>query len=953
MTRAQAKKQLAELVSKFESNLAFYKSDRFNEANTRQQFLNPFWRAFGWNLDDFNEVELEYDVPIGNREHLKYADYVFKINGRPAFIVEAKKPATDLKNADVVFQVKRYGYNLQTVNFAVLTDFEEFRVFDCGIEPIYKNPQRGLLTQFDLLFSQYLENFDLLYDTFSREAVASGSLDKLLPKARQKAKQRIPVDKAFLKDLCEWRAQLAKDVAKKNPFDDYELNEAVQLLIDRVIFMRVVEDRQIEATELVLDALNRWQREKEKPFYQYLADKFRWMAPQYNGLLFKSSPYDDMLVDDRILQRFVESLYYPNSPYQFNIIGVELLGNIYEQFLGSTITVKETPKRRIAQVEPKPEVRKAGGVYYTPKYIVDYIVDQTVGKVIAGKTPKEIEKIRVLDPACGSGSFLIGAFEKLIKYHQDYYAKRDKQNKLTRKEAMQDYDRKTGQLRLYRKIRILKNNIFGVDIDHQAVEVTILSLYLKLLEGDQSLFLIKQSILPDMSDNIRCGNSLIGPDFYEGKQLTLDKAEERRINVFDWHSKTTGFGHIMEQGGFDCVIGNPPYGAEFSHDIRHFLSRKYQVPVPITDSFVLFLIKALNLIRIGGRQAFILPSTWLYMPSYVDLRKLLLTNIIVDQVVLFRSPVFKKVTVETCIEVVINKKATDTRIQFKEVSDKPSSFGGSVEYLSQDQILAQKESNLYQSKYGSAQALFERLSDENPSLGDLTTIICGLTPYRRGKGEPPQSQHVVKNRVFDADLKKDITYRQYIMGRDFHRYTWQLQDERWISYGDWLAEPRYKAPFNDPVKIVVRQTADSIIANIDTNQYLSLKNVHNLRVTDNRLSYPYLLGLLNSKLVSWWYHGLIPETGRVFAEVKVVNLKKLPIRTINFDDPVEKNKHDRLVELVETMLDLHKKLQAARTETDKRRIQTRIEHTDHQIDQLVYKLYALTEEEIKIVEGKK
>ena len=289
-------------------------------------------------------------------------------------------------------------------------------------------------------------------------------------------------------------------------------------------------------------------------------------------------------------------------------------------------------------------------------------------------------------------------------------------------------------------------------------------------------------------------------------------------------------------------------------------------------------------------------------------------------------------------------------MQFKEICDKPSSFEGCVEILSQDQILAQKESNLCQSKYGSAQALFKRISDEHPRLGDLATIICGLTPYRKGKGKPPQSQHIVKNRAFDADHKKDITYRQYIMGRDFYRYFWQLQKERWISYGDLLAEPRYKAPFDDPVKIVIRQTADSIIANIDTNQYLSLKNVHNLRINDNCLSYPYLLGLLNSKLISWWYHGLIPEKGRVFAEVKVVNLKKLPIRTIDFSNPAEKVQHDKLVAQVDSMLELQKKYHEARTERDKELYERQIKIVDAQIDRLVYDLYGLTEEEIRIIE---
>ncbi len=730
----------------------------------------------------------------------------------------------------------------------------------------------------------------------------------------------------------------------------YELHYAVQKIMDRIIFLRICEDRGIEN-------YGQLQTKAESgDGYTHLLNHFKLADSKYDSGIFffdtdRITPA--LKIDDRVLKTIIQSLYYPKSPYEFSVLGVEILGNVYEQFLGKVIRLTAGHQ---AKVETKPEVKKAGGVYYTPQYIVDYIVKNTVGKLVEGngKTPEEITEIKILDPACGSGSFLIGAYTYLLRYHLDWYTSNEPKK---HKEAVFQVRENEWYLTTAEKKRILLDNVFGVDIDPQAVEVTKLSLLLKVLEHesresiDQQVKLGLEGVLPNLEGNIKCGNSLIGVDYYEQQQeMLFDEAEMRRVNVFDWDDDVKGFGGIMKRGGFDAVVGNPPYGAEFSQDVRHFLSRKYRVPVPITDSFVLFLIKALNLVRIGGRQAFILPSTWLYMPSYVDLRKLLLSNITVDQIVLFRSPVFENVTVETCIETVVNKKPTSVRIQFKEVSNKPSSFEGSVEILSQDQVLAQKESNLCQSKYGSAQALFKRISDEHLRLGDLATIICGLTPYRKGKGKPPQSQHTVKNRVFDADLKKDITYRQYIMGRDFHRYTWQLQKERWIRYGDWLAEPRYKAPFDDSVKIVIRQTADSIIANMDTNQYLSLKNVHNLRINDNRLSYPYLLGLLNSKLISWWYQGLIPEKGRVFAEVKVVNLKKLPIRTIDFSNPAEKAQHDKLVALVESMLELQKKYHDARMERDKELYERQIKIVDTEIDRLVYDLYGLTEAEVKMVE---
>ena len=247
--------------------------------------------------------------------------------------------------------------------------------------------------------------------------------------------------------------------------------------------------------------------------------------------------------------------------------------------------------------------------------------------------------------------------------------------------------------------------------------------------------------------------------------------------------------------------------------------------------------------------------------------------------------------------------------------------------------------NICQNLSNKEKVLFDRLRKGFIPLYKITNIVCGLTPYRLGKGTPPQTKEIVKNKAFDAQYQVNNNYRQYIMGRDFKRYTWQIQESRWLKYGDWLAEPRYKAPFNDKNKIVVRQTADSIIANLDDKQFLDLKNVHNIKIVDEAYSYLYILCLLNSRLITWWYRGLIPEKGRVFAEVKVVNLKKLPIRTIDFSKPKEKDMHDRMVSLVEQILDMNKKLQAAKTDHEKKMLQRQIDFTDKQIDTLVYELY--------------
>jgi type I restriction-modification system DNA methylase subunit len=213
-----------------------------------------------------------------------------------------------------------------------------------------------------------------------------------------------------------------------------------------------------------------------------------------------------------------------------------------------------------AEVQDKPEVRKAGGVYYTPTYIVAYIVENTVGKLCEGKTPKQVDKLRILDPACGSGSFLIGAYQYLLDWYRAWYVNdgADKHLKQLTKGASGEWHLTTAEKR-----RILLNNIYGVDIDFQAVEVTKLSLLLKVLEGESERSLAKQltmlheRALPDLGSNIKCGNSLIGTELYEYREMNLFGDDELdRINPFDWNK---GFSEIIKAGGFDAVIGNPPY----------------------------------------------------------------------------------------------------------------------------------------------------------------------------------------------------------------------------------------------------------------------------------------------------------------------------------------------------------------------------------------------------------
>ena len=428
-------------------------------------------------------------------------------------------------------QAKKYAWNTKQVSFVLLTDFEEFRFYDASIIPDERKPDEGLLLNFR--YTDYLANIAKLWD-FSPERVAAGSLEALLPRDRRTQRLRIPVDTVFLDEMTGWREELAKNIYKNNPaLTARQLNEVVQRLLDRIVFIRVAEDRRVIEKNQLRDVVEEWKARGGKfHIFEGLNDLFHRINEDFNGEIFKPHLSEEIKIDSDVLARIIERLYPPKSPYRFDVIGVELLGSIYERYLGKTIR----PTAKQVRVEEKPEVRKAGGVYYTPKYIVDYIVKNTVGKLIEGKTPKQIEKIRILDPACGSGSFLIGAFQCLIDYHARYLSEHPKEAQAHAlfPDITKDPNGEP-RLSVIRKAQILKNNLFGVDIDPQAVEITMMSLYLKALEGERSQLPPKQHLLPELKNNIICGNSLIGPDIYSQATLFGD-AERDRINAFDWYA---------------------------------------------------------------------------------------------------------------------------------------------------------------------------------------------------------------------------------------------------------------------------------------------------------------------------------------------------------------------------------------------------------------------------------
>jgi predicted type IV restriction endonuclease len=484
--------RIRRLVEHFHRNLEVYKRS-YNETMVRREFIDPFFTALGWDVSNvagyseaYKDVIHEDAIKVGGAT--KAPDYAFRIGGVRKFFVEAKKPSVDIKqDIHPAYQLRRYAWSAK-LPLSILTDFEEFAVYDCRIKPV-KTDQAATARIMYLTFDQYPDRWEEIESIFSKEAILKGSFDRYVESTRRK-RGTAEVDTAFLKEIEVWRERLARNIALRNPtLSQREVNFAVSRTIDRIIFLRICEDRGIEEYGQLMALQN------GTNVYQRLVTRYRRADEKYNSGLFHFHPEKGrreapdeltpkLTIDDKVLKDIFRELYYPDSPYEFSVLPADILGHIYEQFLGKVIRL--TPGHR-AKVEEKPEVRKAGGVYYTPTYIVDYIVKNTVGKLVEGKTPKQVARLKILDPACGSGSFLIGAYQYLLDWHRDWYSNHDPR-KWARGKTPAVYQARKGDWRLTtaRRKEILLNNIYGVDIDPQAVEVTKLSLLLKVLEGESN-----------------------------------------------------------------------------------------------------------------------------------------------------------------------------------------------------------------------------------------------------------------------------------------------------------------------------------------------------------------------------------------------------------------------------------------------------------------------------------
>lgn len=1011
-------KEIVGLVERFTRNREAYKTGNYNETQLRREFLDPFFKALGWDIDNENsyaegykDVIHEDAIKVG--EATKAPDYCFRIGGTRKFFLEAKKPAVDIKN-DVgpAFQLRRYAWTTK-LPLSILSDFEEFAVYDCRFKPDQKD-SAAVARILYIPYTEYVARWDEIADIFSRDAVLKGSFDKYAESSKAK-RGTADVDDEFLQTIETWRKELAENLALRNKkLSQRELNFAVQRIIDRIIFLRICEGRGIEDYGR-LRSLAGGDR-----IYQRLSELFEQADDRYNSGLFhfkaekgRHEPPDDLTLsldlDDKLLRGILKNLYYPESPYVFSALPADVLGQVYEQFLGKVIRLTDGHH---AKVDDKPEVKIAEGVFYTPTYIVEYIVQNTLGKLLEGKNSKQAAKLKILDPACGSGSFLLGAYEHLLKWHLDFYTKNDsikwaKGNK----PVLVQSSAGNWKLTIAERKRILLDNIYGVDIDAQAVETTKLSLLLKVLEGETNQTiqpeLLYERALPDLGNNIKCGNSLIGPDYYNQQEMTLiDDDERHRINVFDWHvefpqifQRKSYTGELHEappaspsdytmpgiplhgsynykklknkksvalfntaelawDGGFDAVIGNPPYGFHQIHNgqVKNYFKSHYAVSDGSFEHYFLFYEASLKKLAVGGYLGFIVPVTWLTIPSASALRKFVLDNFSINSIAWLPELVFKNAQVNTLVSIIQRAKSELTKILISEVNNPGLNQGIQTEIEQTKFISAGYVIRIFESSRETA--ILENIESNCVSLSNLARPCSGYNPYEVGAGlglnGKPQTKETVESRPYHSETKHGGDWKPEAGGRDLGRYTLNWPKNRFIKYGNWLAAPRDPKNFIGPRLLVQEITGGKnqrIIATFCEKELYYSRDIIPIKC---ELAWPsplFLLGIINSWLITWRHHRRSPKAKKaLFPKVLVGDLKLIPVPKLSSSNSADKLRHNQIAKLVEQALEFHKKMIAARTPLEKASLERQISAIDTQIDRLVYDLYGLTEDEIKIVE---
>lgn len=657
-------KKVIERVRQYSTKIREYTRPTYNETEVRVEFVNPFFKALGWDVDNeaglpqhIREVTHEATVLVEEegKRRSKKPDYSFRIGTETLFYLETKKPSVDITTDNApAFQLRRYGWS-GNLKISVLTNFADLYIYDCSVRPI-ENDDVGVALIAHYSYTEYEDKFDEIYALLSKEAVLSGVFAERFDNIHG-AFRREPFDEYFLKQIKKWRLSLGTDIWHNvSLMDEETLNISVQRILNRIIFLRICEDRSFEQYETL----------KQIKTYDALKHLFTVADQKYDSGLFEVLEEDNITVSDDILLEIFRDLYYPNNSYEFSVVDPFIIGQIYELFLDEKLKIQECNTVTVVQ---KPEAIDSQGAVNTPKNITDIIIEQTLTRIFEGKTLSEVQGVRIADICCGSGNFLLSAYEYVINHNIDWLIQNERDKALQDGRLIIVPGTDIYRLSFAKRREILLRNIWGVDIDPLAVEVTKFSLFLKLLE-DTSLEEInyyvdtfQERVLPRLDNNIKNGNSLVNTFYtqYDPDIFEIDGALER-IRMFDWD---TEFG----TEGFDAIVGNPPYIRV--QNMVHYSPKEYgfykspfsgfeTAGSELLDKYYLFIERAWSLLKEGGSIGYIVPHKFMNIMSGEPLRHFLSSRGAVREIIHFGThQAFKNRSTYTCI-LILGKPAYDT-----------------------------------------------------------------------------------------------------------------------------------------------------------------------------------------------------------------------------------------------------------------------------------------------------
>ena len=644
--------RLIELVRTYAEHFAQYSQTDYNETEVRNDFVNPFFEILGWDVfnkkklpQHLREVKHEASVYVeeDGENRKKKPDYAFHLGTEVCFFLETKKPSVNImENKEAAFQTRRYGWN-GNLKASILSNFTDMIIYDTSIRPSENDEvSKAMIAHYH--YTEYVDKFTEISRLLSYASVVSGEFFEIFDKVTDTFRKE-PFDKYFLTQIKEWRYYLSQDIYDNNSdLDEESLNVFVQRIINRIVFLRICEDRNLEQYETL----------KKIKTYTELRALFNAADKKYNSGLFELIDEENIQITDALLIHIFQELYYPNSCYEFSIVDPYIIGQIYELFLEEKIAISDTK----VVAEKKTEIIDSQGVVNTPKNITDNIVGQTLEPLYKYELFPKWNTYRIVDICCGSGNFLLSAYEYILNCYTMYYIEMDKDNALQRG-ILVSKGEGSYTLSFDKKYQILKKNIYGVDIDNLATEVAKFSLLVKLIE-DVSIDEIKNyavsthgKILPNLDNNIRNGNSLVdskyltyNSHFYEDTELIS------QIKLFDWNTEFKG-------KKFDAIIGNPPYirvqnmvhysESEYQYlksDISEFETAKSE----LLDKYYLFLERGLALLASDGRLGYIVPHKFMLIKAGTVLRKILSEKKCVEKIIHFGTEqVFKGKSTYTCL----------------------------------------------------------------------------------------------------------------------------------------------------------------------------------------------------------------------------------------------------------------------------------------------------------------